>query len=302
MCVIIACPPGRFPKWDNIVDATWENPDGSGWVMQTPNGLEVFRSALDVDSVISSFWTARDAYPNGWAVWHSRLATSGGINDVNTHPFEIPGKPWALVHNGVLPLDDGPFRSDRSDSRILAEDHIANQSWKQLRRNEDAIENWLGNDKVVLISGRQERGGNVMILNEHIGKWDPFDQCWYSHPLYGWPMRRTASAPTAADLDEYDWEKQDMSDDIIRRHLDGETYVDDTGHTLCVYCDEVLDDCLCWDDIDDAEVVDDDDDSTWTADDEADYAALFDQAEARAIAKQSLGEPRYGGWTNTIDR
>ena len=187
MCVIVVMPPNKTVDFDNLLQCTYENDDGSGWVIRTPHGLEMYRSAKEIDSVISTFIAARAKWPNSWAVWHSRLATHGTIEDVNTHPFMVPGQDWAMVHNGILPLSDGPFKSDRSDSRILAEDHFSGQDWATLRENKTHVERWLSGDKVVLISGPKQKGGPVIIFNEKRGDWDKTDDCWYSHPLY-WPQ------------------------------------------------------------------------------------------------------------------
>lgn len=317
MCIIIACPPGRQPNFDNLIDATWENPDGHGWVMQTPNGLEMFRTPDDPDEAVTRFWTARDEYPNGWAVWHSRLATHGGVNMENTHPFQVPGKPWYLMHNGVLPLTDGPFRHDRSDSRILAEDHISQVSWKQMRRDKKEIEKWLSNDKVVLISGRQERGGNVLIFNEHVGKWNVKDKCWYSHPLFGYSWRKGRSNSLGAtsysgsgssastrqpaittgntpnDDDNLDWNQQDMENLLGHCRTAQGTYIDDTGTEICAFCYEEIDECLCYMEWEDSEEVEDaeivygvDGGRELTADEEQAYQELFNEADARAANRE----------------
>ena len=134
MCIIIVAPPGKMIDIDQLVDATYENPDGSGWAMRTPHGIETVRSAASIDHVLGSFLACREQNPNQWAVWHSRLATQGRLTDVNTHPYPVPNRPWVLAHNGILPLNDGPFTGlDRSDSRILAEDIISEATWEELR-------------------------------------------------------------------------------------------------------------------------------------------------------------------------
>lgn len=225
MCIIIVVPPGQVPDYENLLQATYENEDGSGWMMRTPQGIEIVRSAKSIDHVVSTFWEARKRWPNSWAVWHSRLATHGYIDDANTHPFIVPGTHWAMVHNGILPLSDGPFRSDRSDSRIFAEDHLPTQTWAELKAGKKDIEHWLMGDKVVLMSGRKEKGGPVIIFNEDRGKWDA-DNCWYSHPLY-WPKYRALSPSLSKMLDEDDeyaefWEQQDMTEDDLEKLADAE--------------------------------------------------------------------------------
>ena len=186
MCLIIACPPGKTPDMDVIIDATIENPDGSGWCMRVNGGMDSVRSAHSIDHVIGSFYQAREANPNAWAVWHSRLATQGNLVDENTHPFQVPGKPWMLVHNGIMPLSDGPRTggwAGRSDSRIFAEDHISEFSWEEMLAKQANIEQWLGYNKVVILSERREKHGPCLILNADKGLWDSEDGCWYSHSV-----------------------------------------------------------------------------------------------------------------------
>jgi len=181
MCLIIACPPGKTPDLDRVIDATWDNPNGSGFMVRTPRGLEIVRSAEDVQSVYDAFVDACDRWPSAWRVWHSRLSTQGYDCDDNTHPFRVPGRPWAIAHNGVLPLNDGPFdQRDRSDSRILAEDILSEATWAQLVGERERITRWLGGDKVVVLSEHKERGGPCLILGESHGTWDQGDGCWYS--------------------------------------------------------------------------------------------------------------------------
>lgn len=187
MCLIIACPPGKTPDMDVIIDATIDNPDGSGWCMRVNGGMDSVRSAQSIDHVIGSFFQAREQYPNTWAVWHSRLATQGYLVDENTHPFQVPGKPWMLVHNGIMPLSDGPraggLGQSRSDSRIFAEDHISEFTWEEMIAEQANIEKWLGYNKVVILSERREKHGPCLILNADKGLWDAEDGCWYSHSV-----------------------------------------------------------------------------------------------------------------------
>ena len=184
MCLAIVCPPGKTPDLDVIIDATIENPDGSGWCMRVNGGMEMVRSAHSIDHVIGSFMQARERWPDAWAVWHSRLATQGQNTDDNTHPFAVPDRPWMLVHNGIMPLSDGPRCggwTGRSDSRIFAEDHISEYTWEGLHEGRSALEGWLGHNKVVILSERREEYGPCLILNEDSGLWDAEDGCWYSH-------------------------------------------------------------------------------------------------------------------------
>ncbi len=182
MCVIIAAPPGeRIPR-DDLLDACFENPDGFGFVISYRGNLISDRDPLDAKRIIDGFLREQDKHPECWGIFHARIATQGGVNEENTHPFQVPGEPWMLLHNGVMPLHDGPW-GNRSDSRILAEDHIAGMTWKELQDTKAETEAWLKSNKVVLLSARRERGGRCIIWNEEKGHWSQRTSCWYSHHL-----------------------------------------------------------------------------------------------------------------------
>ena len=185
MCVIIVCPPGKDPGVDMLCDAMWDNEDGSGFAIRHDGTITVVRSHDDMQHVLDEWQRLRAKYPTAWAVWHSRLATHGGINMDNVHPFNVPNRPWILAHNGIMPLNDGPLPDrDRSDSRILAEDHVSHMTWGTIQARQGEFETWLRGDKVVIMSERREKGGPVIILNESKGYWDK-DGCWYSTTIYG---------------------------------------------------------------------------------------------------------------------
>ena len=185
MCVAIVCPPGKDPGVDVLCDAMWDNEDGSGFAIRHDGTITVVRSHDDMQYVLDEWQRLRAKYPMAWAVWHSRLATHGSINADNVHPFNVPGRPWVLAHNGIMPLNDGPLPDrDRSDSRILAEDHVSRMTWGTIKAQRVAFERWLDSNKVVIMSARREKGGPVIILNESKGYWAA-DGCWYSAPIYG---------------------------------------------------------------------------------------------------------------------
>ena len=182
MCIIMVSPPGSVLLAEDLREAIAENRDGAGYMIRSNGRLTIERSADDDASLVERFIAMQEDNRNNWVVFHARLATHGSVTDDNCHPFTIPGQNWALAHNGICGLNDGPF-SDRSDSRILAEDHIAHRTWQQLRDGTAAIEKWLGSDKVVILSARKERGGPCLILNRHLGT-ENKDGTWFSHRLY----------------------------------------------------------------------------------------------------------------------
>lgn len=184
-------PPGSILNADDLREAIAENRDGAGYMIRSNGRLLIDRSYKDDVELVERLIVLQAAHRNDWIVFHARLATHGSCTDDNCHPFVVPGTTWALAHNGICGLKDGPF-SDRSDSRILAEDHIPQRTWEQLRDGMADIEKWLGTDKVVILSSRKERGGPCLIFNHARGVTNK-DGTWYSHGLY-WPKYRTHRA------------------------------------------------------------------------------------------------------------
>jgi glutamine amidotransferase len=177
MCVIILCPPGYAPDFDDHIDGVKDNPDGHGWAMRTPHGLEIWKG-MSAEQGLGTFLRAREMWPDDWAMWHSRWATQGTVNEFNCQPFEVPGRDWVMAHNGVLPLSDGPFDERRSDSRIFAEDHVSKLEWTDLRKRFDEIDAWIAPSKVVIMSATQD-ADPVWIFGEKRGSWEA-DGCWWS--------------------------------------------------------------------------------------------------------------------------
>lgn len=216
MCVIIAMPPGKMPDDTDWWDAMCQNDDGHGWTIRTPRGLIHDKGMKSVD-VENSFRDARKRWPHQWAVWHSRFATQGVEDETNCQPFVIKDGEWAMAHNGVLHLDDGPFDNrDRSDSRIFAEDHLAYATWAQLLEQKQVVDDWLRPSKVVVLSGKRERHGPIIIFGEQRGTWSSTDGCWWSSrpyhriltPTTQWATQGSIFADDEEDDDEYiEWWK-----------------------------------------------------------------------------------------------
>ena len=198
--------------------------------MRTPQGLFYDRHPTDIDKVIESFYRYRTEHPNGWAMWHSRLATQGRTTIENTHPYPIPGTDWVLAHNGILPLSDGPHKRDRSDSRILAEDYMSAESWADIFTARQEWEDWLDTNKVVLMTGRRQKGyPAVIILNEDLGYW--IDGIWYSHKLYGYTRKVWSisggyvkdATGTWVSTDDDDWQTWPSGPVVKRDEIEIET-------------------------------------------------------------------------------
>ena len=108
---------------------------------------------------------------------HFRIATHGGVNIENTHPFVLNSR-MALIHNGVL---SGYGDKEKiSDTRDFINKVIGNISWK-MWKNPSFIElvgNAIGGSKLGIL----DVTGDFYIVNEQKGTWK--DGAWYSNNSY----------------------------------------------------------------------------------------------------------------------
>jgi glutamine amidotransferase len=178
------------------------NDDGHGYAIVDVLGNRIIVDrGMDARDMIKSFVDIRSRFPDGPALFHSRLATNGLINLLNTHPFPVGGDSrTVLAHNGIMPLQ--PSKTDpRSDTRIVAESHIP-RAFGTLRRRRArlAFERWMGPwNKVVILTVDPRFRDNAFILHEKEGIWH--EGAWYSNDMYqGWSPSKYRYAWDDGDL------------------------------------------------------------------------------------------------------
>ena len=188
MCLLSYYPEGVMPDVDALRNGTIFNDDGHGYAIVVPSARRIIVDrGMNAKEMISTFASMRRLFPDGPALFHSRLATDGVINLLNTHPFTVGGDPRTmLAHNGIMPIR--PRKGDyRSDTRIVAEEYIP-RAFGTLRRRRArlALERWIGSwNKVVILTVDPRYRDHAFILNEHEGIWD--GGVWYSNDMYrGW--------------------------------------------------------------------------------------------------------------------
>jgi len=122
MCMLCVVPPNVIPSREKLENSALNNPHGFGFAIVVPADKRIIvEKTMDPDESINRFLELRGKFPEGYAMWHARLATHGSTNISNCHPFSVGGdnQTW-LAHNGILSvLEDN---TDRSDTRIFAED------------------------------------------------------------------------------------------------------------------------------------------------------------------------------------
>src|SRR5690242_8381683 len=123
MCMLSFIPGGVDIEEQDLLNGGIANGDGSGWAIAAYDKILMGKS-MKVEEALDEFIEARKKYPKCDALFHSRWATHGTVNTVNVHPFLVNGSHETVVgHNGILPCT--PNKDDwRSDTRILADEHL----------------------------------------------------------------------------------------------------------------------------------------------------------------------------------
>lgn len=206
MCILTFLKPGFSPDLDALRGGAIANPHGHGYAIITGDTITVGRG-MDPEAVITEFASVRTQYPEGPALFHSRLATHGVRSVENCHPFVVGGDVrTVLAHNGILPDVVHPSPGDpRSDTRIAAEDLLPRRPFGSLDSwaGRERLERWLDTDKMVLLTVDPTYKHAAYIFNERRGHWD--QGSWYSnnsylHPLWAaegdWGFARSAANTT----------------------------------------------------------------------------------------------------------
>ncbi len=184
MCLLTYFPPGVMPDTEALLNGTYVNDDGHGFAIVTTDQL-IVRRGMDADAMIGAFDTARHQYPEGPALFHSRLSTHGHIDVDNCHPFPIGGDGRTVIaHNGVLPAAVQPTKGDpRSDTRIAAEDYLPSLGSLRSRRTRKRVELWMTiHNRMVILTVDRAFKDHAYILNEKSGTWNR--GIWYSNNGY----------------------------------------------------------------------------------------------------------------------
>lgn len=189
MCILAFLPSGVQPEERKLEICVENNPDGNGFAI-AHNGRLITRRGMGA-GLVSLFCKLRRQFPDGPAMWHSRIATAGVVAKTNCHPFKVGNDPKTVVgHNGILPRVFQPGKGDqRSDTAILAMHDLPRRNFdglKSMRR----LGRLIGTDKLVILTVNQRWRENAYIVGEEYGHW--VDDTWYSNHGYS-PYSYTGS-------------------------------------------------------------------------------------------------------------
>lgn len=189
MCLLSVYKPGAPVVVEHLEAGAECNPDGHGFAVIAGDRIETGKG-MNAAATIAAFVEVRNAHPNGWALFHSRITTDGATNVDNCHPFVVGGDArTVLAHNGILPAAARPRKGDtRSDTRILAELLIPRGVFGSIRRasGRRTLEKWIAKDgyanKVAILTVDPRYKGSAFILGESHGTW--VDGAWHSNGGY----------------------------------------------------------------------------------------------------------------------
>lgn len=234
MCLLTYFEPGVQPDTIALANGAALNDDGHGYAI-VHDGRIIVHKGLNADAMIDKFARVRSMYPEGPAMFHSRMATHGLVTTGNVHPFYVDGDTRTVLgHNGILPSDVQPRHGDtRSDTAILAASMAGRFGSLRKPQVRASVTRWMGSyNKLVILTVNRKYGGNAFILNEEAGIWTP-EGIWYSNDGYKMTGTRWAGAYYGAKH----W--GDTESTIIGRVSD----VDER----CWMCAGDLDSCTCYD-------------------------------------------------------
>lgn len=176
MCLLSYYPPGVQPDIQRLRNGCLRNRDGFGYAIVVDAGLKTafihVRKFMKHEEALSGFKADRAKYPNGPALFHSRMATGGTETEFNVHPFKVGKDEGTYVaHNGIMFSTEA--KDPRSDTHYFA-DEIAPRFYRRLDRKgvRAQLEAFLGSgNKLVFLTVNPRYRQSAYIFNEDLGEW-----------------------------------------------------------------------------------------------------------------------------------
>lgn len=187
MCMLCVVPPNVIPSRSKLENSALNNPHGFGFAIVVPEDNRIImHRTMDADEAVNKFIEMRGKYPEGYAMWHARLATHGSQTIENCHPFPVGHDTQTyLAHNGILPvLEDG---TDRSDTRIFAEDILRDMGGVTALDNEqifNIIEDFTAGSKICVLTVDPRAQYQCYLIHEEKGKKDESGVWWSNDSCY----------------------------------------------------------------------------------------------------------------------
>ena len=178
MCVIAIQPRG-IQISEAYLKNCWDNNNHGAGIMYAVDGKVIVKKEMESFSKFIKHINDASVFDTSIVI-HFRIATSGGINDYNCHPFKVHHNLY-FCHNGILDISV-PQGSKENDTQIFNNALMKPLEYDFYKNN--AIMNLLeytigsGNKFVFL-----DDLGDFYILNERAGEWSE-EGAWFSNTSY----------------------------------------------------------------------------------------------------------------------
>lgn len=254
MCMLCVVPPHVIPSREKLENSALNNPHGFGFAIVIPaDNYILTHRTMDPDDAVNRFLELRGKYPEGYAMWHARLATHGSQTIENCHPFPVGHDPQTyLAHNGILPvLEDN---TDRSDTRIFAEDILHDMGGVKALDNEqlyNIIEDFTSGSKVAVLTVDPRAEYQCYLIHEEKGKRDESGVWWSNDSCYlsSWSASTKPYKVGNWDQSTYDYYAEGTECFSCKEPLTADML--DIYEGTCFYCGACQDcsatqhECLC---------------------------------------------------------
>lgn len=232
MCIAIVKPKDKTIPKETLRTCCDNNPDGMGFAFCKDGKIYIRKYLDDFEKFYKDYSKVETTSP---MLIHFRIATHGGVNMDNCHPFKLNNH-MALIHNGII--SGYGDKESKSDTRDFIDKVIGKISYKQWKNPAflELVGNAIGYSKFGIL----DTEGNAYIVNESKGYWT--DGVWYSNKSYE-PKKVVATTTKKSNEssvvdDNYDWYSANKYKSIFKCEHCGKTFYIDgyTYYHKCPHC------------------------------------------------------------------
>lgn len=222
MCIAIYKPKGENIKKKYLKSSCKNNSDGMGLTYVNKYGhLIIYKEMKSFEKFYGVYRSVVEMQGNPNMLIHFRIATAGGVNLLNCHPFKV-NRNLAFIHNGILDIE---IKNKVLSDTQTFNNEILKKLPKDFYKNDyfvDMLEDYVGTNKLIFIDSNSE----VVIINEKLGDWHK--GVWYSNSTYKY------SYITKYTANGYNYSYVDVEEDAGFEEGDFDSYGNVT--TSCSYC------------------------------------------------------------------
>ncbi len=245
MCIAIGQPADTKTLTIEALEEGWKtNPDGGGYAFINNQDKLVMVHSMDKDEFILRYLEDHAEYgTNSPFMLHMRIATHGGVNIQNCHPFKVDlqgDSQMAMMHNGIISKMEPYIKgTDLTDTQGLIENVLSSMSDEWLDNDIlfEMIEEYIDWSKLVFLTNNPELSKELYILNEDMGVWK--DDVWYSNYSCFLYPRSKYNYKKKNEQNDYEWVKDDAT--AFGWYNNNGQYIEGTGQAYADACADGLD-------------------------------------------------------------